>query len=324
MRYGNKMYNKLFTKILDSSVWLQPLPTRVVWITFLASMDQDGFVAFSGPGNVARRSNVGLDEAAAALAYLENPDAESVDDPQEGRRIQRVPGGWLVLNAAKYGDVVTRSDQRETTRLRVARFRARKACNVTGVTPLQRNDSVTPSDTEAEADTDSRARTRAGGPPESRPSDAAPPAAPAAIAPTAPGLACQLLKAEAGMADVNPSHAGLLMALAEGITPEALRDLALELKGSGKPTGFAYLIKTARSRWAERGKLSAPVTASADPAAAGAWDLLLASDGAAQSDARIRKALEACGGWMPVRMRTSFDAPRLKAAFCRAYLEAGK
>lgn len=127
------------------------------------------------------------------------------------------------------------------------------------------------------------------------------------------------------MADVNPSHAGLLMALAEGITPESLRDLAAELKGAGKPTGFAYLIKTARARWAERGKLSAPVAPSSDPAAARAWDLLLSSDGAVQrSDPRIHKALQACGGWTPVRMRTAYDAPKLKAAFCRAYLEAAR
>ena len=30
------MYNKLFTKILDSTVWLEPDTVRIVWITFLA------------------------------------------------------------------------------------------------------------------------------------------------------------------------------------------------------------------------------------------------------------------------------------------------
>ena len=30
------MYNKLFTKILDSTIWLEDDATRLVWITFLA------------------------------------------------------------------------------------------------------------------------------------------------------------------------------------------------------------------------------------------------------------------------------------------------
>lgn len=49
---------------------------------------------------------------------------------------------------------------------------------------------------------------------------------------------------EAGCLDVNPSHPNLLAALAEGVTPDQLRDLALELPGKR----FAYLIATARSR----------------------------------------------------------------------------
>ena len=49
---------------------------------------------------------------------------------------------------------------------------------------------------------------------------------------------------EAGCLDVNPSHPHLLAALAEGVTPEQLRDLALEMPGKR----FAYLIATARSR----------------------------------------------------------------------------
>jgi hypothetical protein len=41
------MYNRLFTKILDSSIWLEADTTRIVWITMLASMDEDGFAPFS-------------------------------------------------------------------------------------------------------------------------------------------------------------------------------------------------------------------------------------------------------------------------------------
>ena len=47
------MYNKLFTKILDSTIWLESDATRLVWITFIAIMDEDGFVALPGIGEVA-------------------------------------------------------------------------------------------------------------------------------------------------------------------------------------------------------------------------------------------------------------------------------
>jgi hypothetical protein len=119
------VYNKLFAKIVDSTVWLQPTPTRIVWVTFLAVMDEDGFVALASIPNVARRAAVTLDEAAAAIASLEGPDPDSSDPAHEGRRIERVPGGWMVLNAEKYGDIVTRTVARERTRERVRRHRAK-------------------------------------------------------------------------------------------------------------------------------------------------------------------------------------------------------
>jgi hypothetical protein len=131
------MYNKLFTKILDSSIWLEPIPTRIVWLTLLAAMDEDGVVQFASVLNLAHRARVTPEEAHAAVAVLENPDEHSSDTDHDGRRIERIPGGWLVLNAQKYASVVTRSIARERTRRRVAKHRARKRsgpCNG-GVTP---------------------------------------------------------------------------------------------------------------------------------------------------------------------------------------------
>ena len=133
------MYNKLFTKILDSTIWLEDDATRLVWITFLAVMDEDGFVALSAPGNVAIRARVTLEAAETALKALESPDRADPSQDHDGRRIERVPYGWMVLNAAKYRDIIKRVDSREKTRLRVAKHRASNA-HVT-----QRNGFVTPS-----------------------------------------------------------------------------------------------------------------------------------------------------------------------------------
>lgn len=121
------MYNKLFTKILDSSIWLEPNHVRLVWITFLAVMDQDGIVALSGVGNVANRARVNEEEAADAIRSLESADYHNPDQENDGRRIERVPGvGWFVLNAAKYRDVIKSETAREANRERVAKHRMLK------------------------------------------------------------------------------------------------------------------------------------------------------------------------------------------------------
>ncbi len=154
------MYVKLFSKLLDSSVWLEPLPTRVVWVTLLASIDEDGFAAYAAPGNVARRAGVSLAEAATALAALEAPDPNSSDPDHEGRRIERVPGGWIVLNAQKYRALATRDDSRKATRERVARHRARK---IAAISPADGNADVTACNdpvTPSEAYTDARTETK--------------------------------------------------------------------------------------------------------------------------------------------------------------------
>ena len=96
------MSTLLLAKILDSSIWLEPLHTRIVWITLLAAMDEHGFCAFACPENVARRAGVSLEQANEALACLLAPDPNSSDPANEGRRVERVLGGFNVLNAAKY------------------------------------------------------------------------------------------------------------------------------------------------------------------------------------------------------------------------------
>lgn len=132
------MYNKLFTKILDSSIWLEPMPTRIVWLTMIATMDETGFCQFAAVANVAHRARVSLDQAQKAIACLEGPDSESSDPDNNGRRVERVPGGWMVLNAEKHRSMVTRVIIQTQTRDRVRRFRekAKRISNAT-VTPSE-------------------------------------------------------------------------------------------------------------------------------------------------------------------------------------------
>lgn len=125
-RSAKAMYNKLFSKILDSSIWLAPDPHRLVWITILAAMDEDGNIFFASVANLAARARVALSDATEAVKAFESPDVDSADPDNEGRRIERFPGGWHVLNAHKYRALVNKAIIREQTRERVAKHRAAK------------------------------------------------------------------------------------------------------------------------------------------------------------------------------------------------------
>lgn len=152
---GAKLYNKLFTKILDSSVWLEADTTRIIWFTLLAAMDEDGFAPFASVRNLAHRARVQEEAGQLAVDRLESPDPDSSDPENEGRRIERVPGGWMVLNGPKYRDLVTREVIKEKTRLRVAKHRREKRgeteCNAP-VTPTKR--TVTPSGADTKSDSE--------------------------------------------------------------------------------------------------------------------------------------------------------------------------
>ena len=119
------MYVKLFASILDSSIWDEDHATLRTFLSLLLMSNRDGVVqaAFSG---LVRRSRCTRDEVRRALEILEAPDPESKDQDYGGRRIERIDGGWLVLNRAKYRDLKDADMEREQTAERVRQCRARK------------------------------------------------------------------------------------------------------------------------------------------------------------------------------------------------------
>jgi hypothetical protein len=150
MRYCNLVYNKLFVKILDSSIWLEDMPTRLVWLTLLAAMDRDGFCRFAAVENLAHRARVPIDDTKRAVTVLEAPDTNSSNPANDGRRIERVQGGWIVLNADDHRRLATAELQREQTKERVQRFRERRR----NAPVTHHNENATPSEAYAEADTE--------------------------------------------------------------------------------------------------------------------------------------------------------------------------
>lgn len=140
-------YVKLFADILASTIWAESDTTRIVWITMLAMADRDGVVLGSCPG-LAHFARVGPDDCSKALAVLSSPDPDSRTKDFDGRRIQAIDGGWLVLNYETHRDRATLEERREKDRLRQERKRRRDAAK-----PSRDVTKITPSDAEADAET---------------------------------------------------------------------------------------------------------------------------------------------------------------------------
>lgn len=105
-------FTKLFSSIIDSSVWAESHTTVRVWVTLLAKCDRKGRVFAAVPG-LAHAARVTLAECEIALNTFMSPDRYSRTPDHEGRRIEEIAGGWLLLNHAHYRELRNEEDRRE-------------------------------------------------------------------------------------------------------------------------------------------------------------------------------------------------------------------
>lgn len=147
-------YTKLFSSILASTIWREQNHVRLVWITMLAMADKDGVCEASVPG-LADLARVPITDCEDALRVLAAPDPYSRTSEHEGRRIEPIDGGWLLLNHAKYREKMNLEDRREYLRQKQAESRARKK----GVNTCQPA-STESTQAEAEASPESDANTK--------------------------------------------------------------------------------------------------------------------------------------------------------------------
>jgi hypothetical protein len=118
-------YSKLFTSILDSTIWSESVTTKIMWVTMLAMTDSAGCVFASVPG-LAKRAGVSISEGETALKCFLSPDPYSRTKEHEGRRIKEIDGGWQLLNYDKYSQAKSREHRNEYQRLQM-RARREKA-----------------------------------------------------------------------------------------------------------------------------------------------------------------------------------------------------
>jgi hypothetical protein len=156
-------YTKLFQTIITSTIWTEDANTCKVWVTMLAIANKHGEVQASIPG-LAQVAGLPLDIVETAINKFLAPDKYSRTPDDEGRRIEKIEGGWVLLNHAKYREMASREEEVASNAKRQAAFRERQARNgiVTEVTDsngivTERNavsQDVTKSSHIADTDTD--------------------------------------------------------------------------------------------------------------------------------------------------------------------------
>lgn len=118
-------WTPLHSSIVMSTVWREPNHVRIVWITLLALADRYGFVEGSVPG-LADTARVSLDECVDSLERLTAPDEWSRTQDHDGRRIEKLEGGWQILNFSKFRVEQREANRREYKREWMRRYRARQ------------------------------------------------------------------------------------------------------------------------------------------------------------------------------------------------------
>ena len=145
-------YVKIHAALLDSSIVEADPVVRWVWVAMLVKCNRYGQV-YGTDAALARRFNVTPEQLQVAFDILASPDPNSTTKDEDGRRIMRIDANlWQIVNYTHYRGMKDPEEEREKTRLRVAKHRASKRdCNAG-------NGSVTKSNDKAEAEAEAEAK----------------------------------------------------------------------------------------------------------------------------------------------------------------------
>jgi hypothetical protein len=148
-------YTKLFSDIVDSSIWDENAETCKVWVTLLALCNADGMVRGS-IGWLAGKARVSQAACQVALSKFEASDPKSRTTDNDGQRIEALEDGWLILNYLIFRDRLSTNPKAVKTRERVRLHRERYHAlrNINSVTPVH-SDSVSASASESVSEVES-------------------------------------------------------------------------------------------------------------------------------------------------------------------------
>lgn len=117
-------FTKLWSEITDSSIWNEDDKTRIVWITMLARMGPD-YVVRASVGGLAHLARVTKDDCIKSLQILSAPDPDSRTSAFEGRRIEKIEGGFFILNGKKWREQQTAESRRAYMRDYMQKYRTK-------------------------------------------------------------------------------------------------------------------------------------------------------------------------------------------------------
>jgi hypothetical protein len=120
---GMNTWTPVWSKLPDSSIWLESKEVKILFMTMLAIKDRDHVVRYSA-FELARKANLTEQEVLDSLKVLESPDTKRLEPQEhEGRRIARVEDGWLMLNGEKYRRKMQEVYRKEYKRVKQAEYR---------------------------------------------------------------------------------------------------------------------------------------------------------------------------------------------------------
>ena len=127
----------LWSGIVDSSLWDETDLVIKVFITMLAMKDAD-HVCRATVYSLSKKTGKSQAEVLEAIRILSEPDTLRQDHQEfEGRRIEAVEEGWLILNGEKYRQMVSEEMRRARNRRSQAAFRERQKRAEGAPTPSQ-------------------------------------------------------------------------------------------------------------------------------------------------------------------------------------------
>ena len=114
------MYGKLFASMYDGSLaMVGPWEALVTFQQLIVLADREGFVDMTQEA-ISRRTIIPIEIIRKGIDVLEQPDAQSRDPGNDGRRIERISEhrdwGWKILNYSKYRAIRTADERREYMR----------------------------------------------------------------------------------------------------------------------------------------------------------------------------------------------------------------
>jgi hypothetical protein len=112
-------FTKLSSGIVQSSIMLEDSDTFKAWIVFLASCESDGIARVSAV-YISSICHFSLEKTLDIIKKLESPDPVSRSTNDEGRRIERINGGYRIINYLQYREY-TYSDSPEAIKKRAQR-----------------------------------------------------------------------------------------------------------------------------------------------------------------------------------------------------------